>query len=179
VDTDRRFDPAHRPAEGPPAAASGSDPVRDEYERLFRESGPVVWRVVYAYTAGRRDIADEAVAEAFARALERRGAVRRPLPWIYRTALRFAAAELRNERRTGELVDVGVEDAPDLQELVGALRRLSPAQRAAVVLHHQLGLPVREAARLMDSSAGAVRVHLYRGRRALRALLGSEEDDDA
>jgi len=43
------------------------------------------------------------VAESFARALEWKDRIRRPLPWIYRTAFRIAAEEMRLDRRPVEL----------------------------------------------------------------------------
>ena len=43
-----------------------------DFDRLFREDGPGLWRTMVAFTGGRRDIAEEAVAEAFARALAAR-----------------------------------------------------------------------------------------------------------
>jgi DNA-directed RNA polymerase specialized sigma24 family protein len=49
---------------------------RRAYEALFREESARMWRTVYAFTGGRGDIAEEAVAEAFARAI----ASQRPLP---------------------------------------------------------------------------------------------------
>jgi RNA polymerase sigma-70 factor, ECF subfamily len=157
------------------------EPATDhDYARLFAEHGPVVWRVLYAYTGGRRDVADEALAEAFARALERRATIRRPLPWIYRTALRIAAEELRRERSRGRMADgPAAEPSDGLEDLIGALRRLSPSQRAAIVLHYHADLPVREVAKLTGSSVASVKVHLSRGRRSLRALLGSQEESDA
>ena len=60
-----------------------------------------------------------------------------------------------------------------------ALRKLSPAQRAAVVLHYEVDLPVKEVAMRMGTSAAVVRVHLYRGRNRLRALLGDDETEGA
>jgi RNA polymerase sigma-70 factor (ECF subfamily) len=63
--------------------------------------------------------------------------------------------------------------------LVPALRQLSRAQRAAVVLHYEADLSVQEVARRMGTSVGAVKVHLFRGRRRLRELLRDEEVDDA
>ena len=62
------------------------------------------------------------------------------------------------------------------RELISALRKLSPKQRSAVVLHHGAGYPLREVAAILCSTTGAVKVHLARGRRRLRQLL---EDDDA
>ena len=38
-----------------------------DFDALFREAGSGVFRTLYAYTGGRRDIAEEAMAEAFAR----------------------------------------------------------------------------------------------------------------
>jgi len=74
-------------------------------------------------------------------------------------------------------VERTIEANPDgLVDLLGALRRLSPAQRASVYLHYQADLPVREVARLTGMSSAAVKVHLSRGRRRLAALLGEEEE---
>lgn len=39
---------------------------REDIERVFRENGPDIWRAVYVYAGKRREIADDAVAEAFA-----------------------------------------------------------------------------------------------------------------
>jgi RNA polymerase sigma-70 factor (ECF subfamily) len=149
-----------------------------DYEQVFRDAGPGLWRTIYAFAAGRRVVADDAVAEAFARALERADQIRDPVPWLYRTAFRLATEELRRERR-----EPGAEQAPPspvgLGALVPALQQLSPAQRAAVVLHYEADLPLQVVARRMGTSVAAVKVHLFRGRRRLRELLGAEEVDDA
>lgn len=147
--------------------------------RLFSEEGPGVWRTMYAFTGGRRDVAEEAVAEAFARALAHASGIRDPLAWIYRTAFRLAADELRRERRRPELVADAFSDAPEVSEVIGALRMLSPNQRAAVVLRYVADLPVEDVARRMGIAQPTVRVHLHRGRNRLRELLGAEEVDDA
>ena len=57
------------------------------------------------------------------------------------------------------------------------LRRLSPNQRAAIVLRHVMDLDVAEVARRMGIAPPTVRVHLHRGRVRLRELLGTEEVD--
>jgi RNA polymerase sigma-70 factor (ECF subfamily) len=68
---------------------------------------------------------------------------------------------------------------PELSGLIGALRQLSPNQRAAIVLRHVLDLDVVEVAHRMGTAAPTVRVHIHRGRKKLRELLGTEENDDA
>jgi len=154
-----------------------------ELDRRFADVAPGLWRTLYAFTAGRRAVADDAVAEPFARLLERAHSIRDPVPWLYRTALRIAAAELRRERAERSAPPQAQPDAATardgLGDLVPALRQLSPAQRAAVVLHYEADLPVRDVASQMGTSVAAVKVHLFRGRRRLRELLGAEEVTDA
>jgi RNA polymerase sigma-70 factor (ECF subfamily) len=131
------------------------------------------------YTAGRRDITDDVVAEAFARAIERSDTVQDAEAWLYRTAFRLASAELR--RRPNDVPAAGGSSDPatsGLRDLVEALRQLSPSQRAAIVLHYEADLPVSEVARRLDSTSGAVRVHLHMGRKRLRAILGTREVAD-
>jgi RNA polymerase sigma-70 factor (ECF subfamily) len=153
---------------------------RHDFEHLFVEGGPGVWRTMYAFSGGRRDIAEEAVAEAFARAIAHDRTIRDPLPWIYRTAFRLAREELRQERRRlAPQAGTDVEAPGAVGEVVAALRRLSPKQRAAVVLRYEADLTIEETARRMGVRPATVRVHLHRGRRRLRELLGAEEVDDA
>jgi RNA polymerase sigma-70 factor (ECF subfamily) len=151
-------------------------------EQVFRDAAPGLWQTIYAFAAGRRAVADDAVAEAFARALEHADQIRDPVAWLYRTAFRIAAEDLRRERREPKLEsepDQAATSVAGLAALVPALRQLSPAQRGAVVMHYEADLPVEEVARRMGTSAGAVRVHLFRGRRRLRELLGDDEVADA
>jgi RNA polymerase sigma-70 factor (sigma-E family) len=54
-----------------------------------------------------------------------------------------------------------------------ALRRLSPRQRAVLVLRYYEDRPEAEIASLLGCSAGSVKAHAHRGLRALRAELGS------
>jgi RNA polymerase sigma-70 factor, ECF subfamily len=150
-----------------------------DFDALFREAGSGVFRTLFAYTGGRRDIAEEAMAEAFARALARSGTIRDPVAWIYRTAFRLANEELRAERRRRPAPAEEASPPPELSGLIDALRRLSPNQRAAIVLRHVLDLEIAEVAHRMGTAQPTVRVHLHRGRKKLRELLGAEEVDDA
>lgn len=148
-----------------------------DFDAIWRDCGPTLWRAVYVYAGGRRDVADDAVAEAFARAMARGDAVRDPVPYLYRVAFRVAAAELKRMQTTTELL--GTHEAPvtgdaltgPSPDLLRALQRLSPAQRAAVYLHYQADLPVKEVARLTGTSSASVKVHLSRGRKRLAELL--------
>ena len=150
-----------------------------DYERLFRESAPALWRALYGFAGGRRQIAEDALAEAFARAMERGSSVRDPLPYIYRTAFRLASAELQLDTRRAALrTDSAAIEAPELVDLIRALDVLPAKQRAVVILHDEEGYPAAEVARLIGIAPATVRVHLHRGRKRLRALLGTKEDED-
>jgi RNA polymerase sigma-70 factor (ECF subfamily) len=167
----------HAIAEVPLAEELGTE--AHDFDALFRDAGSGVFRTLYAYTGGRRDIAEEAMAEAFARALARSDTIRDPVAWIYRTAFRLANDELRAERRRGPAPSDVEAPPPELSGLMDALRKLSPNQRAAIVMRHVLDLDVAEIARRMGTASPTVRVHLHRGRKRLRELLGAEEVDDA
>lgn len=146
-----------------------------EIERLYREEGARLWRALVAYS-GDREIAADAVAEAFARALAQVGEIRSPRPWLWRTAFRIAAKELRTRRAShAPTVDRVYEMPEPLGDVVRALSRLSPNQRATVILHDYADRPTNEVAETLGMSAATVRVHLSQGRRRLRALL--EERD--
>ena len=59
-------------------------------------------------------------------------------------------------------------------ELEVAFRRLTPEQRAVVVLHHHLGYPLTEIAETLGIPAGTARSRLHHAVRQLRTVL----DDD-
>jgi RNA polymerase sigma-70 factor (ECF subfamily) len=152
-----------------------SPAVPSELESLYIEHGRRLWRAVLGF-AGDPEVASDAVAEAFAQALRRGDAIRAPLPWVWKTAFRVAAAELKARRRHSQLPKDSVEKSvPPAQELLSCLAMLSLRQRGALVLHYYGGYAPREIARILGSTPAAVRVHLHRGRRRLRELW---EDDD-
>ncbi len=151
-----------------------------DLEALYREQGARLWRALVAYT-GEREVASDAVAEAFAQALGRGDAIREPIHWVWRAAFRIAAGELKERGRSRafgpETSDQGAYEMPEpAGELIAALLRLSPNQRAALVLHYYAGYATKDIANILGSSAATVRVHLSQGRKRLRTIL--EEDDE-
>jgi RNA polymerase sigma factor (sigma-70 family) len=146
-------------------------------ESLYREQRDRLWRAVWAFS-GDPDLAADAVAEAFAQVLRRGDQVRDPLAWVWRTAFRIAAGDLKARQNVAPFLEEVYEVPEPAVDLVRALRRLSPKQRAAIVLSYYAGYSPREIAAMIDSTSGAVRVHLTLGRRRLRDLL-SEGGNDA
>ena len=148
--------------------------VRAAYEAVHAP----LWRAVLAYS-GSAEVADDAVAEAFAQLLRRGDGVDDPAAWAWRSAFRIAAGELKrraNAAVPGAVPDVGVSVPDPAFDLIDALRHLTDQQRACVVLCDLAGHGAPEAARLLGTTAATVRVQRMRARRRLRDLL---EDHDA
>lgn len=150
------------------------DRVRAAYEAVH---GPL-WRAILAYSAS-ADVADDAVAEAFAQLLRRGDGVDDPAAWAWRSAFRIAAGELKRRNGaplSGDVPDVGVTLPEPAIDLIAALQHLTEQQRACVVLCDLADHDAPTAARLLGTTAATVRVQRMRARRRLRALL---EDHDA
>ncbi len=131
---------------------------------------------------GRGDLAREATAEAFARLVANAGSVSEPRGWLYRTGYRVVVDELRREQRmAGPVPDAPVVDRSGVllsEELVEALRVLTPAQRLVVFLAYPAGMSLQEIADVTGSPVATVKVRLHRARKALRVLLDDEEEAD-
>jgi RNA polymerase sigma-70 factor (ECF subfamily) len=146
----------------------------ERLEGVFRAEADRLWRALVLQTNDREAAAD-AVSEAFAQALRRGDAVVDPARWVWKTAFLIARRAAAEERVAGELADRSDDDpAPELVDLVRALGRLTPHQRASIVLHHYAGYSLREVAEIIGSTRAAVGVHLFRGREKLRKALEVE-----
>ena len=120
---------------------------------LYREHAGLLWRGVFAYT-GDREMASDAVAEAFAQCLRRGDEVRSPKAWLWQAAFRIAAGEMKRRGELSELVDDRSYEMPERAwALVSALQSLSSRQRAVLVLHYYAGYPTRDIAVIVGSVA--------------------------
>lgn len=151
------------------------------YGSLYQEEAPRLWRLLIGVAEGRKEVVEDAIVEAFTRAIERDDTIKDPAAWIYRTALNVVRDQQRAEARDPGSVDQAGE-AVDLEtgvDLLHALRLLPFGQRAAVILYYGEDMPIREVASRMGTAEATTRVHLFRARRALRTLLQSKEGIDA
>ena len=164
----------------------GEDPSGPgEFEPFFREHFATVARAMMLVL---RDagLGEDVAQESFARAYARWDGIRSPehaIRFIFKVALNLARSHHRRERRLqrligargGELVAEAGESSPAVSDggtgVFDALDRLSPRQRACLVLIDYAGLSDREAAEALGIRASTVRVHLARGRAAMRRLL--------
>ena len=132
--------------------------------------------------AGSRVEAEEAVQEAFVRALGisgRRAVVDDPEAWLYRVAVNVLRSRWRRLLTRRRAIDrLSAEPGPDVldhvddrMELLDALRRLPFEQREALALHHLADLPIDAVAVRVGSPVGTVKARLSRGRNALARML--------
>ncbi|MDI5937308.1 sigma factor, partial [Micromonospora sp. DH15] len=119
-----------------------------EFDAFYSASAHRVLGQLYAMVGNRAE-AEDAVAEAYARAWDRWAAVRgcdSPEAWVRRVAYRVAVSawrktvnRMRAHRR--EVTEQRVDAASvDHVAIVAALRHIPAEQRRAVVLHHLVGL---------------------------------------
>ncbi len=160
---------------------------------------------IYAYV--RRLLANDADAEdltlvAFEKALrawENRPPADEIRPWLFRIATNACLDELRRRQRIqwqpwsaflrlfhpSQVAPDNPEEEALRREKVGlvraALARLSPRDRAALILREYQGLPVDDVGRALGISRGAAKITLFRARERLRAAylqLGGELPGD-
>jgi RNA polymerase sigma factor (sigma-70 family) len=145
-------------------------------EALYRADSDRLWRALFAFS-GDAEISSDALAEAYAQVIRRGDAVRDPQAWTWRAAFRLASGSLKSKRQAvaAPAADPIHTDRYGDPDLVAALAKLAPGQRAAVVLFYYADLPVAEIAHRLGTNSLAVRANLSRGRRRLRELLGERD----
>lgn len=168
----------------------------DRVHATYLEIRGPLWRALLAWS-GQADVADEAVAEAFAQLLRRGDEVRDPAAWVWRSAFRLAGGDLKSRRAEARrttsddavlnlLADPEDRISGEAADLLAALDQLSDQQRRCVALVDIAGHTAPSAAAVLGTSAATVRVQLMRARRQLRVLLADHDstptgagDDDA
>ncbi|HSL32058.1 MAG TPA: sigma-70 family RNA polymerase sigma factor [Candidatus Limnocylindrales bacterium] len=106
--------------------------------------------------------------------------------WTYRLIVRASVAEARRERRGGPAIqllpdDADVSAAPDQfravadrDQLERGFRRLTPEQRAILVLQHFAGLSLAEIADVLGIPVGTAGSRIHYAARALRAAIEAD-----
>lgn len=140
---------------------------------------------VYAFTTDLGE-AQDAVQEAFARALARRGHlsdVDAPEAWLRTVAVNIVKRRWRRKQLLDRIllrerpVTRFLQDAPepDRADLREALATIPRTYREVIVLHYLADLPVDEVAAILEVPVGTVKSRLSRGREALKGLLDEVE----
>lgn len=134
---------------------------------------------------GNRTEAEDVMQDAFLGIYERWDRVRTledPVGYLYRTA--FNAFRKRSKRAAMALKRAVSPGSPrdefaaaDSRTVVAAaLSKLTPRQRAAVVLTELLGYDSAEAGKLLGVKAATVRALSFQARDSMRADLGAQDE---
>jgi RNA polymerase sigma-70 factor (ECF subfamily) len=162
------------------------DGDHDAFTRLVVDRADHLFATAYL-TLRSRDRAEDAVQEACLRAWRDLPALRdadRFDAWLRRLLMNACVDQLRRERRrpTDLAFDPGrAPSTPDVSSAIAdadalsrAFLRLSPRQRAVIVLSHFEDLTTSEIAAALDIPAGTVKSRLHHALRALRAALDAD-----
>ena len=157
------------------------EPLRGDLHRYCRRLTGNVWDA--------EDLVQDTLTRAFARAARTHQPVRNPRAWLIRIATNAYLDTRRRpsptpaavpDRAEPPVADIGeVRDA-----LVEVTALLPPRERAAVVLKDVFDLPLTEIAGMLDTTIGAVKAALHRGRGRLAddrpaALVGRRKPERA
>ena len=138
-----------------------------------------------------RDAAQDAVQDALFMAWRDMRALRDPDAWdawLHRLTVRACYKHARKERRRlrTEMSSIGGnrssetgDSSADLANrdwLGRELDRLDVEQRAVLVLHYHLDLPVADVAEILDIPYGTAASRLHRGLEAMRTSIGSGKE---
>jgi RNA polymerase sigma-70 factor, ECF subfamily len=181
---------------------SGQLQAAPDAAREFEAHRRFLWGLCYRMTGSAAD-ADDLVQETFVRALERRpaGGPSGWRPWLAKVAANLAIDFLRRRKRGDyvgpwlpALIETGDESSPpaheiasdqestehryDLMESVSmafllALERLSPRQRAVLLLRDVFDYSVQETGAALDLSEANVKVTHHRARLTMRDYEGA------
>ena len=153
---------------------------REDFSRRVTAMRVGLYRVAASYLRGEDDRLD-AVAEAIAKGWEKCGTLRDErlfATWLTRILIRECVNIQRRQRRVIPVEQMPESPAPLKDERVAlleeALAQLPQRARTMVVLHYIEGYDVRQVARMMGTTKGAVCSGLSRARGRLRALIGED-----
>jgi RNA polymerase sigma factor (sigma-70 family) len=160
----------------------------DQFDHFYDKYHDRIFAFAF-WRTGDEDAATDVTAETFLTAWEKRGQFRwRGYTfgaWLFQIARSVISRRQRRSRIERDTTydadrhDVVVTDTPETEwetrrenALVSAcLGQLTDGQREVIVLHHFVGLSVRQIAHVTEWPQGTVNSHLRRGKEALRRCL--------
>ena len=155
--------------------------VNDNLRRVFRQ----IYRIV-----GNVHDAQDLTQEAFIKALQRQEQLKEELKaahWLSRIATNTAIDFLRRQGRVSfcEITDAPPSHAETPEAtvlrseertwLAEGMERLTPRERAALVLRDMEDLPAEEVARRLDCSKATVRSHIANARMKLKKFAAKRK----
>lgn len=153
---------------------------------LVREVGDTCMAIAYRILRD-VDLAEDAVQASIVTAWRQLRALRDPdrfEAWLYRLLVHACYSEARRARRHQvEIIDAWPDQVitrddtltiQDRDQLERGFRKLSPDQRAILVLHHYLGMTIAEVADHLAIPEGTAKSRLHYASSAMRAALEAD-----
>ena len=153
---------------------------------IFETYYPLLYRYIYHHVR-HRATAEDLTADVFSRLLEQlargRGPRRHLKAWLYRVAHNLVVDHARRQvHRDHDPLDeeaVAAEHAVEMevhsailrQQAASALQRITPMQRAVIILKYLEGYTNDEIAPILELSVGAVKALQHRGLASMRRYL--------
>ncbi len=155
----------------------------EAFGELFARHRDRMWAVALRTTRD-PDIAADAVQDGFLNAFRRADSFRgdsQVSTWLYRIVINACLDRLRRIKPTSDIADHDPPSTRDYHRSVevridvqAALGQLPQSQRLALVLVDMQGLPVAEAAQVLEVAEGTVKSRCSRGRAAMAQILGAQ-----
>ncbi|HEX6338729.1 MAG TPA: sigma-70 family RNA polymerase sigma factor [Jiangellaceae bacterium] len=163
--------------------------MHDEFADWYGALWPRVLRAV-TISVGDRDLAEEATAEAFARALARwpgPAKLHSPAAWLHTVALNEVRSHWRRARLEHRVLERlgaqsqhhAVEPEPRDDTLWSAVAALPDRARRMVALRYVLDLPEAEIASMLGVTRGTVASTLSKARQQLNSVLAHSRSEPA
>lgn len=153
--------------------------------KLLQHEKPRLLQRAYSYVKNRAD-AEDIVQQTFISAHASLSELRQPRyfsTWLFKIMIRQSFKVLKQEARRHELeqqllytVTAVQHEAASYDELYSALQRIPRQYELALVLHYVYGFKVIELAELLQKPLNTVKMHLHRGRHALRLQLEQQSN---
>lgn len=151
---------------------------------LYEHYLPRVYKYAYYHVIKKHE-AEDVVSQTFLQAMENLHTYNyRGIPfghWLYRIAsnvIYHSQRHRKNEHSKADLIQVAdVEVDADKLDLLRLLRTLPDTQQQVLVLRYIQDLSIRDVARIMDCSEGAVKQLSYRAINTLRERMNSNEKE--
>lgn len=155
-----------------PETPEASEAPAEAFDALYKSCAAALFHQTFLLT-GRRNLSQESVARAFARAWEHWPEVavdRDPAGWVRAAAYEYAMSPWHRLRRTHRPLDPPPAE-PGARALLGALLDLPPSYRRTLLLYDGVGLDLPETAAETEASTPATASRLMNARVAVAERL--------
>jgi RNA polymerase sigma-70 factor (ECF subfamily) len=153
------------------------------FHHLYARHAPAMYAIALRFVAGRASEAEDAVQEAWVRALTRLPAFRWESTlrtWLCGIAVNCSRERMREGWWPAAVPDppAGTPDGSERLQVEELLSKLSPGYRAVLVLHDVEGYTHREIAQMLAIDEGTARSQLSRARQTFRRWLNGRVEDE-